>query len=342
MNIAVALLATVKGYKKINIDLPMDLETQSELGKLFNVRFSGEAKQVCIDENKNNIGLLFSGGVDSLATSCLLPPESLKLIAIDYGKFYEREKNFFVGFNPHILKTNVRQSGYFLQMELAHPPAFSVAPLLLDQKLKFKQLATGDIFEASQELNCTYLTKMSFPSKYINAGRIFPVMGLTEVGTSIICRDNFSLDVINKSVDCAEDIGTLKRYRKELLFNAVGVPVEKHRIQNPVRFGSDFTSDFLSLYLIKKIGLDETTTFVCDIPKEVNEFVSKNRLKFYEKYNIKAISAIGDFELQNNILRSIIKHVDLYTVEDFKELDGVCTLLMKYHSRTQKHLFLFD
>lgn len=342
VNIAVALLATVKGYKTINIDLPLDLETQSDLREIFNVKFSGEIKRVHMDSNKKNIGLLFSGGVDSLAASCLMPAESLKLVAIDYGKFYEREKNFFSQFNPHILRTNVRQSGYFIQMELAHPPAFSVAPLLLDEKLKFKQLATGDIFEASQELNCAYLAKMGFPSKYINAGRIFPVMGLTEVGTSIICRNNFSLDVIKKNVDCAEEVGTLKRYRKELLFNAVGVPVEKHRIQNPVKFGSDFTSDFLSLYLIKKLGLDETTTFVYDIPKEVREFVSKNRLEFYDKYNIKAISAIGDFKLQNDILGSIIKHVDLYTIEDFKELDGVCALLMKYHSRTKKHLFLFD
>lgn len=61
------------------------------------------------DKEKERTGCIlnFSGGFDSLAALYLMP-EDTKLVAIDFGGWFEREKEFFKQFHPYTLKTNFR------------------------------------------------------------------------------------------------------------------------------------------------------------------------------------------------------------------------------------------
>ena len=112
-NDAIALaISTFVGekFEQVSIDLPISKETKDNIEK-----FTKAVVIAPVDKNTvlkpitgDNIILNFSGGFDSLAAMYLMPSRT-KLVAIDFGGWFEREAKFFRKFQPYILKTNFRQ-----------------------------------------------------------------------------------------------------------------------------------------------------------------------------------------------------------------------------------------
>ncbi|MHA7579446.1 hypothetical protein ACX12E_03535 [Paenibacillus vandeheii] len=95
-------LSTLCGnvFSNIHFDLEVCSETIIEIEKFTKSRVtvSSELNSQMLKKNRTgdaNISLNFSGGFDSLAALCLMP-EKTKLVSMNFGKSFERERTIFL------------------------------------------------------------------------------------------------------------------------------------------------------------------------------------------------------------------------------------------------------
>lgn len=329
------------GFAEVEYELPISAEAKKNIENFTKAVVTApvlKANASC-DSKGNNVILNFSGGFDSLAALCLMPADT-KLVSIDFGSWFERERKFFEEFHPYILKTNFRQ----LKLDKNSWTFMGTGSILYCGSLNAEYHVFGTIMEATThqfaESPIAAVQNDVSPFCYAGLKEIRYTNGLTEVGTAIVVS-HYLPDKINDSLISLANPKTEKRFRKQLLLDIVCEKFDRKIIfdktpapDNKIPFGTNFAVDFLCLYILKNRGLSAANETVSDIPEEVLSFVGKLDLNFYERINCEYISGST---FQSNKARSefmgkvLAAGILPYTEKDYKEFRETANFLNKYH-----------
>lgn len=297
-----------------------------------------------LKEKKEKIIINFSGGFDSLSLLSLLPKNSYDLVSV-YWKGYEREENFFKKFKPYTLETNFR--GFLDEGKIWE--FMGIGCLLYNEMINAKYQIWGTAFEEWDFHGAYKISgQKSFKSRPFDINGIFDIkltQGLTEVGTALIILKDYPYFVYDSLISLADE-NNFKSFRKKMI---IKILKKKYNLSN-IYLGFDditypkkkikwgfFVDDFLILWWIKNIGLEETSKFYSDIPDDIISIVESNSLKFYEKYNTNFLNNIPH-KFKKDILGNLARlNIEPYDEKDFKELMNVLIYMKKYHSRLEKH-----
>lgn len=282
--------------------------------------------------------LCFSGGYDSLAANYLMP-EGTKLVAIDFGKNFEREVKFFKIFNPYIIRTNFRE----LKLDRASWTFMGIGLILFSEVFECGYMGWGTILEAityQLRKNPTAGREFIYEPFAIVGGRIQNlriVSGLTEVGTAMIILQKYP-QIDGKSLDSLAAEGSIKKYRKYLISKAInkkysnGISFKKVCAPNKrLEWAEYFADDFLALWEIKNLGIEVVEKIYNRIPEKVMKFVEKHQLDFYEKYNTNFLNAIPKQIKADYSKKLAACNILPYSEFDWNEFDEVRNLLAEYH-----------
>lgn len=228
--------------------------------------------------------LSFSGGMDSMACLALLP-RGTKLISIDFGGHFRREREFFKEFDPLIVTTNCRDTPL-----TDNSWAFMcIGALLSSSHFNAEYHTFGSIFEASNISTPPQPGTFSLlaASGYKGADL---VKGLSEVATTKVVLQEFPPSLIQRAFDSLAGPNDNKRLRKASLIRAVSVG---EQLPNPLpestplpdrklTFGDYFADDFLSFYMAK---FDPQFAETFEMPTEMIAIASDLDLDFMARLN---------------------------------------------------------
>ena len=287
------------------------------------------------ENSSNKIILNFSGGFDSLAAKILLG-DYAELVSIS---FFDIEYDFFKKFKPHILKTNFRQLGY-----AENDWTFmGVGSILFSDYLNSKFHLFGTVFEAfHMHATQEFSSQKKFieePFNFIGITDLKLIQGLTEIGTALVLCNTYP-HLVNDSLTSLSQPKTEKRYRKQIItdilqkkfdLNIYLEPTEPPMKENRLNWGKYFSVDFLSLYMIKYAGIEETSKILKNIPEEAIEFSKNHELTFYERFDTNFLNNIPN-EFKTEITKNLANAKILpYDQNDFKELHDVNVFLSKFY-----------
>lgn len=286
---------------------------------------------------RSGLQLSFSGGFDSLAALCLMPEET-KLVSMDFGTRFSRERAFFENFPTITVSTNLQELGYN-----KNSWAFmGSGAILVSGHVGAQHHTFGSILEAGPDnmrVAPVAARNATFPpfkaAGYLNAPY---VLGLTEIGTLMVLAA-YRKDQIRESLTSLASPGEEKLYRKQVLAQIVGdrlgVPIDLDLTPKPARthfkFGQNFALDFLSFYVAKYAGESVASDLVSDIPSEVVSLAKKLELTFYERANP---TLYRNFPAQlMGGLADRLAHANMpfYTESDWSEFAQVRQALAPYH-----------
>ena len=283
--------------------------------------------------------LNFSGGFDSLAAIYLIPG-NLKLVSVDFSGDFSREKAFFEKFHPFILKTNFRQE----KLDRNSWTFMGVGALLYADYLKADYNVFGTIFEASKyqfmKKPSSAYNNSTPPFSFLGLKDIRYLNGLTEVGTVMVVT-HYAPELVNDSLISLSYPKTEKRYRKETLLDIVCKKFKRDisfdRTEEPdykTDFGKSLALDFLSLYVIKNMGVEKANKTVVNIPDEAISLCDKLNLDFYERLNCEFLcgTTFPDDSSRSYFMHRLLECGVLpYTENDYKEFRLVSDFLNRYH-----------
>jgi hypothetical protein len=178
------------------------------------------------------------------------------------------------------------------------------------------------------------------PENFKAAGMdlVYYVLGLSEVGTLKVLS-YYKPKLINDSLKSLANIGEEKKFRKEVLARIAsekfGTKFDFEMSPPPLRqhfkFGDSFAPDFLSLYIIKYLGLETASITISDIPKDAVKIANSLSLDFYERYNTNFLNNFPR-ELLSGLLEKLGEcGVIPYTEKDWEEFHQVRNFLSRYH-----------
>ena len=340
---AIALaLATLCGrtYHSILFDVKVSTECVNSIKKFTGAEVQTKGHCVkSLPESREIAMLNFSGGFDSLAAMCLLPEDSTKLVAVDFGGWFEREAVFFERFRPYILKTNFRK----LKYDRESWTFMGTGALLFQAATGARYNIFGTILEATigqfwERPPAAYNVK-TLPFSELGLKDVRLVNGLTEVGTAIIVT-HFMPEIIADSLQSLAAPKSEKKYRKRILTEIVckrfnrdidlgecEIPDKK----NIVSFGTNFALDFLSLYELKHVGRDIVSNTVSNIPDEALKLVEQLSLEFYEKLNTNFVDTIPQSMRALYFSRLAEAGIQPYSEEDWKEFKTIKRFLSQFY-----------
>lgn len=323
-------------YDEISFDLPISKSIKRSVEQITksSVKAPLQALAPAAPPPKNYV-LNFSGGFDSLAALAVMP-DKVKLASIDFGGAFKREAEFFSGFDTTTIQTNFRKEGFARN----HWTFMGIAPILLRDYFRAHSYSFGSILEGS----AWNLQRRSFANKaqpvFAAAGlRMFnPILGLTEIG-AIRLLQHYSRELAQDSLKSLAAPGSEKFKRKALLFSAVESlqrgggrdDIQVSDITPELKFGSNLPSDFRTLYMVKKFGIEIASLISEDIPKQVLEFTNGRSLAFYERLNPTFTQSWTTKEKITVYRKCLDAGIDLYTEEDFKEYRECITFLSQWH-----------
>lgn len=335
-------LSTLCGrvYSEIHYDLEVSRSVISGISKytLADITVLKSGGNTAKRLRRNNTTLNFSGGFDSLAAKCLMPTGT-KLVSMDFGGKFSRERKFFENFDTCIVSTNLletplrRNSWSFM----------GIASILFSDYLDTDYNTFGSIFEAGPNNlsdNPVAAKNISFPPFKIAEMENAPyVLGLTEIGTLNVLG-HYSPELVKESLESLATPGEEKRYRKQILSQIaeerLGLNFDLNIIEPPKRpnfkFGQSFTADFLSMYIIKYAGIETASYTISDIPYEAKNIVDKLSLDFYDRVNPNFLENFPKALLGDLMLKLSEANILPYTQKDWEELFIVRSFLSKYHS----------
>lgn len=336
--IALSTLCGRDKYQSIYFDFSLCQETIDKIADFCHSQVI--AKEIIIQSNKisqkvENV-LSFSGGFDSLSAKYLMP-DNTKLVSMDFGGKFAREKEFFNQFNTYIVTTNL------LETNLKHNSwsFMGIAAILFSDYLGIKYHTFGGILEASPN-NLSALPvaakNITFPP-FSAAGMINApyTIGITEIGTAMILF-KYAPELIRSSLDSLAHNGETKKYRKQLITSIVAKRLnisylfDKFDIPNhKLNFGKSFTDDFLIFYFLKYAGIEATNKIVLNIPEEVIQLSNELTLNFYERINPNFLENFPSELLPELLKKAAYAKVIPYTKQDWHELGLVTNLLSKYY-----------
>ncbi|MBR0353404.1 MAG: hypothetical protein IJH53_09410 [Oscillospiraceae bacterium] len=320
-------------FEKLNNWLEADLSVHAILDKDYfpSTSLTTDLQQIRMDGT--HAILNYSGGMDSLAFLCCLPPKT-KLVSV-YFTGYEREFKFFRKYNTHIVKTNVRR---FIPIDENSWEFMGFASILYkDYYPDTNCLLFGSIAESARwglEHHFTRITGQDVPL-YHAAGMILPhcTHALTELGTALIVA-YYKYEEMFGSLCSIEDIGSEKLYRKECLSNIacemLGLdPIvnEYHFPENKLTFGNYITTDFLSLCIAKYLGVDFAAAIYEELPQGFEEFVQTHTLSFYKKIKQDNLSIEPKDLIQFFCSKCQGAGLEYYQEDDYREIREVLAFL---------------
>lgn len=337
-------LATMCGrsYGNVYLELTISDKTKALLEDFTGAKWHtlGSIPAIQLQESNKQIMLNFSGGFDSLAAKALLPDDT-KLVAVDFGGWFEREAKFFKQFEPYTLTTNFRK----LKYDREDWTFMGVGACLFAQALGAKYNVFGTIFEANTDTindqpKCACsLDTMPFSALGLKDMRV--TNGLTEVATVMLVTYYYP-EHVQASLKSLAAVGSEKLYRKQVLTDIVckryrrqvdhielAVPV-KEKVAVP--FGVNFALDFLALYELKYAGIEVVSNTVTDVPPEAIELVNRLGMRFYERLNTNFLPTIPKDMRQNYLDKLHAAGIVEYDENDWQEMREVRKLLARYHS----------
>lgn len=339
-NLLAIALSTLCGdkYEEIYYDLSIHEDVLNQISTFTKAKVMAKdinnADFLDSKTNDSKIILNFSGGFDSLAAKIILG-DLAELVSVS---FFGIEYDFFKKFKPFILDTNFRKLGY----DRNHWTFMGVASILYSNFLRAKYHTFGTVLEASS----SHVSKRSslknqfndFPFKIAGLQDIKIIQSLTEIGTAlIVCKSQPYL--VNDSLKSLSNPRTEKRYRKELIVRALSkrfnLDVYLENTQPPVKgrrknWGEYYAVDFLALYLIKYVGVEETSNIVNNIPQEAIDFVKPLKLEFYEKFMPDFLNNVPT-QFKPDIIKNLaFSGIYPYNQEDYEELYKVLKFLQNY------------
>lgn len=280
----------------------------------------------------------FSGGFDSLAAKCLMPPDT-SLVSMDFGGRFSRERSFFEKFDTYIVKTNLLET----PIKEKTWSYMGIASILYSDYLATDYQTFGSILEAGPD-NFSDLPvaakNISFPPFKMTGMENAPyVLGLTEVGTLKVLGYH-APNFIGESLDSLATPGEEKRYRKQVLSQIAskksGIDIELNIVDRPTRphfkFGQNFAADFLSFYIIKNSDFEIASDTISDIPEEVREAANNLKLDFYERVNTNFLLNFPKPLLGGLLSRLAEANVIPYTQNDWIEFFEVRKILSKHYN----------
>lgn len=333
LGLAISTMAGKK-YDQIVVDLPLTSRVQRVVEAVCETKLTAPLAALPQSAPPGRNGSLnFSGGFDSLA-ALTVSPENTKLISLDFGGNFQRETDFFKRFNPTTVKTNFRTQGFANNSW----SFMGIGAILLRDYLEIGSYGFGSIIEAAPwNLNQTRYSNVAHPW-YRAAGlkQMNPVQGLTEIGTVMLLAKH-SPELIRDSLTSLAGPGSEKLNRKAMLLNIVddrfgtGVRATLDRNEAHFKFGHAFATDFLTLYIIKRAGLDAAQQLVSDIPTEVVEFTKQHGLDFFERLNPIFCDNIPDSSRYLIYTRCLEAGIVPYMETDWLDYRAVASLLSKWH-----------
>ncbi|HNW86693.1 MAG TPA: hypothetical protein PKJ47_07130 [Candidatus Limiplasma sp.] len=334
-------------YPKITFDLPVNQQVVREISQFTGAQVQAASyqslklivlkiKNRCINliRRNGNIILNFSGGFDSLATSALLPRKQTKLVSMDFGGWFEREKKYFVNFHPYIVSTNFRK----LKYDRNSWTFMGVGAVLLSDYLKAKYNVFGTILEAARSqirVNPSGVSSVkTYPFSAAGMTDVRYSNGLTEIGT-IMLMIHYYPDQINRSLQSLAAENSEKRFRKQVLTQIVlrklhqEIPLDlvPPPTLKKASFGSNIATDFLSLYELKYAGLDVVNHTIVDIPPEALHMAESMDLTLFERIHPAFLETIPLHYRKTYLDKLAAAGVVPYTAKDFEEMEIISKFL---------------
>lgn len=323
--------------KSIYLDLDLNSEILESLKKcsLADVKCKGLNFVFSRPQGKN-AALAFSGGLDSLASLAVMP-KNTKLISIDFGGKFSRERNFFQTFAPYTISTNLLET----QLHKRSWTFMGIGFILLRDYLDLGYYTFGSIFEAgASNFNFNPSTPPNNHPTFGACGLqpVPYVMGLTEIATTKVAVHYFEERVKDSLISLANP-GEDKLYRKHLLLSCIEKKLKKNlnlpTITLPYKahflFGGNFAVDFLSLFFIKNLGESCLQPSYRDIPDEIINLAKSLSLQFYERINTNFYTTFPEEQRRHLYDRLLTANILPFTSEDWKEFQVVKNMLAKWH-----------
>ncbi len=199
-----------------------------------------------------------------------------------------------------------------------------ISSLFYNEIINAKYQTWGSIFEC-----CLSSASYKFAGLKIFISHPFDIMGindiklvhgLTEIGTALIVLKDHPF-LVNESLISLAPENSNKRLRKNLIvkilirkYNLNNVYLGFDEIEEPknkIKWGN-FADDFLTFWIIKNMGYEETSKYISNIPQDISEIIESNHLTFYEKFNTNFLNNIP-IQFKSKILENIIRlNIEFY------------------------------
>lgn len=337
--LAVALSTLCGGrYERIHYSWAVPEHIVSALNGALRaeVTCEGIARALARHPREGNV-LSFSGGFDSLAARALMP-SATKLVSMDLGGRFTREREFFDGFSPVVISSNLIDT----PLRYNSWSFMGIAAILSSSLLNGLYLTFGGILEASPDnlrvcpaLSTAPTFGLFSPVGYVNAGY---TAGLTEIGTLSVLIHQMP-EIVSESLHSVASPGEEKLYRKWVLANLVaerqGVDLSLSAVNAPGRphfkFGENFAVDLLSLYVRKFGGAELRDSMVRDVPPEVDLLCTELSLKFFERMNPVLYRKFPSPLIGGLIGKLAASDIEVYGETDWREYAVVRELLSSFY-----------
>ena len=281
--------------------------------------------------SRSGHALSFSGGLDSMACLALLP-EDTKLVSIDFGGHFDRERKFFQEFDPLIVSTNCRDT-HLTDNSWAF---MCIGALLTSSHFNSKYHTFGSIF-ASNMGNPPVPGTFSLLSASGYQGADL-IKGLSEVATTKIVLQAFSPSMIQRAFDSLAGPNDNKRLRKAALIRAVSkteglpnpLPETTPLPERKLKFGHYFADDFLSFYIAQS-DPSALGTFE-NMPTDVRNAIDELDLSFMARLNTDFCEHLPKSLLPNLYARTADFGILPYRSNDWANLQQIKEILSPIHS----------
>ena len=330
------VLSTFTGsaFDRLEFDFPVSPDVMASIQRMVQceVVSAGEEEGPHGGERSGHL-LSFSGGFDSMAARVLMP-SGTKLVSLDFGGRFGREREFFQRFDALVVTSNIvgtpyrRNSWSFMGMGC----------ILAAEQFRAKYHTFGSILEASPDnfrLNPVAASGRTYTpfaaAGYVNAPY---VLGLSEIGTLRVLLQE-APELVPDSLVSLASPGEEKLHRKKVLVETVaadlGVCISLPDVLAPkvphFTFGANFAVDVLALYVAVRRGKAVADTLVRDMPDEAVEHVDRVGMDFMEKAN-PTMYAHFPGELFPALSARLAEFgIGWYTESDWCQLDVVRKLL---------------
>lgn len=320
-------------YDRVAIDLAVSHSCKQVIEKFSRCELSaGQAP-----EHRRRTGkataLNFSGGLDSLAASGLMP--GCDLISLDFGGRFSREEKFFRRFDPYTLRTNLVDLG----LNRNHWSFMSIGSILMRDELQLGSHGFGEIMGGTtptlSERQVDQRAGNLPMADYLGMSLYKPVAGLTEIGAIKLGIHKFG-SLIPRAMQSVALPGEEKYLRKFHMLSAVmKADMHPYQLPNPGElyprssWGKSYPNDLSSLYVSKVLGND-VASIAYDgrgIPIDVQKFVDKASLTFFTRVNPHAYGGIGPDRMQILYGELAAAGIQPYERADWMELSQAMTLL---------------
>jgi hypothetical protein len=332
-----------RAYSAITYDLAISDETKEQIRGFTLASVGARSGNKTVRAPRSGLTLSFSGGFDSLAALSLMPSQT-RLVSMDFGGRFSRERTFFESFDTTMVSTNLlstplsRNSWSFM----------GAGAILVSEDQGSRYHTFGSILEAGPDnlrvMPAAAANNTFPPFKAAGFTNAPYVAGLTEVGTLIVLG-HYQPDLIPQSLASLASPGEEKLYRKkvlaEIVSERIGMNFAIPDVVKPpkphFKFGQNFALDFLSFYVTKFGGRKAVDGLVAELPDEVERAAGKLDLTLFERANSTLYSNFPS-SLFGGLAAGLAEAgMPFYTEHDWHEYQTIREILTPYHPAAAKN-----